>query len=53
MVFALLDAFLFGRFIVKKVGGITGDSLGASCELVETAVLFIIAVMAKTGLIYG
>jgi len=53
MVFAMLIAFLFGRFIVKKVGGITGDSLGASCELVEAAVLFLIAIMAKAGLIYG
>jgi cobalamin synthase len=39
--------------MVKKIEGITGDSLGAACELTEVTVLFLIAILAKAGLIYG
>jgi len=53
MVLAMLVAFLFGKLMVKKIEGITGDSLGAACELTEVAVLFLIAILAKAGLIYG
>jgi len=53
MVLAMLFAFLFGKFMVKKIEGITGDSLGACCELIEVAVLFLIAILAKAGLFYG
>jgi adenosylcobinamide-GDP ribazoletransferase len=30
----------FARLCLKKIGGITGDTLGCLCELVETVVLF-------------
>jgi adenosylcobinamide-GDP ribazoletransferase len=45
MALAMLVAFLFGKFMLRKIGGITGDNLGAVCELVETAVLFAIAII--------
>lgn len=45
MVLAMLVAFLFGKFMVKKIEGITGDSLGAACELVEVVVLFGAAIL--------
>lgn len=32
-------AFLIGKFIVKKIGGVSGDTLGATNELVEIFVL--------------
>lgn len=35
----LLAAFLWGRYCKKRVGGITGDLLGATNELVEITVL--------------
>jgi adenosylcobinamide-GDP ribazoletransferase len=53
VVLAMLIAFLFGKFMVKKIEGITGDSLGACCELIEVTVLFLIAILAKAGLFYG
>lgn len=53
MIFSMLVAFLFGGFMVKKIGGITGDTLGAACELVEVAVLFLIVILTKAGVIYG
>jgi len=49
MVFAVLPAFMFGKFMVKKIEGITGDSLGAVCELVEVVVLFVIAILERGG----
>jgi cobalamin synthase len=33
----------FARLCLKKIGGITGDTLGCLCELVETTVLFGVA----------
>ncbi len=38
---AWLAAFLFGQYCKKRVGGITGDLLGATSEITETLVLFI------------
>ncbi|MEJ2690264.1 MAG: adenosylcobinamide-GDP ribazoletransferase [Deltaproteobacteria bacterium] len=35
---------LFGSFCMRKIGGITGDTLGCTCELVETAIALIFAV---------
>lgn len=34
-------AFLFGAYCKKRVGGITGDLLGATSELTETLILFL------------
>jgi adenosylcobinamide-GDP ribazoletransferase len=40
-----LVAYLIGKFISKKIGGITGDILGAINELVEVTTLFSIAIL--------
>jgi adenosylcobinamide-GDP ribazoletransferase len=40
----LATTFLFGIWCTKTIGGATGDTLGAVCELTETAVAFILAV---------
>ncbi|MBI5556773.1 MAG: adenosylcobinamide-GDP ribazoletransferase [Deltaproteobacteria bacterium] len=34
----LLCTFFFGGYCQKKIGGVTGDTLGAGCELAETVV---------------
>jgi len=31
----LTTTYLFGRYCLAKIGGLTGDTLGAACELVE------------------
>jgi adenosylcobinamide-GDP ribazoletransferase len=47
MLFVLigLAAYLFARFIAGKIGGVTGDTLGAVSELMEVATLFSICVI--------
>lgn len=35
----LVAVFLFSRMCHKKIGGATGDTLGASCELAETVAI--------------
>ena len=39
MAVAAITAVLIGRVAIRKIGGITGDVLGATVEAVETAVL--------------
>jgi adenosylcobinamide-GDP ribazoletransferase len=34
---SLLFAFLFAAYVRRKIGGLTGDTLGASCECTELA----------------
>lgn len=36
---ATIAAFAFGRWATSRLGGVTGDVYGATCELVETVVL--------------
>jgi adenosylcobinamide-GDP ribazoletransferase len=45
LIFVLCAALMifFARLCLKKIGGITGDTLGCLCELVETTVLFGVA----------
>ena len=38
--------YLFGKHATRRIGGITGDTLGASCELNETIALFSIYVLS-------
>ena len=39
----MLFSLFAGSFVKKKIGGITGDILGASCEITETLLLFLCA----------
>lgn len=39
-------SILFNNFIVKKIGGLTGDTLGGLNELIEVATLFIFTITA-------
>jgi adenosylcobinamide-GDP ribazoletransferase len=41
MVFLVL---LFARFCYLKIGGATGDTLGASCELAEAVVALVFTI---------
>jgi adenosylcobinamide-GDP ribazoletransferase len=47
-----ISAYLINKFINKKIGGITGDTLGAVNEIAEIVVLFSIYVLGRK-LIYG
>lgn len=38
----MVVVFLFSRLCHRKIGGATGDTLGASCELVETVIPFML-----------
>jgi len=44
LIFAAAGSFawLFSKMVSRKLGGITGDTLGAQCELTEVAALFFI-----------
>ncbi len=39
LILAALTVFLFSLWCMKKIGGITGDTVGAATEIVETAAL--------------
>jgi adenosylcobinamide-GDP ribazoletransferase len=39
----LMCTALFAGLCCRKIGGVTGDTLGAACELAETAVALIVA----------
>ncbi len=43
-------AYLANSFITKKIGGITGDTIGAVNELTETVVLFSIVILQRISL---
>ncbi|MDD4893747.1 MAG: adenosylcobinamide-GDP ribazoletransferase [Candidatus Omnitrophica bacterium] len=40
-----IASYLAGKFISNKIGGITGDTLGALCEINETVVLLSIVIL--------
>lgn len=46
---AWLVTVLFGGFVVRRVGGFTGDTYGALCEVVETTVVLAAAALAAAG----
>ena len=41
-------ALFFGRYATKKIGGLTGDTLGATCTLVELAVLLALVIVGAS-----
>jgi adenosylcobinamide-GDP ribazoletransferase len=43
----MLFAYLFGRSVTKKIGGITGDVLGAFCEITEIIALLCICITER------
>ncbi|MEI6832071.1 MAG: adenosylcobinamide-GDP ribazoletransferase [Candidatus Omnitrophota bacterium] len=43
--------YMAGKFVSKKIGGITGDTLGATIELTEVVILLTVCI--AQGLIYG
>ncbi|HRY29514.1 MAG TPA: adenosylcobinamide-GDP ribazoletransferase [Elusimicrobiota bacterium] len=47
---AALSSFLVGHAAKKKLGGITGDTLGAGCELTETTVLLSVCLLERIPL---
>ena len=40
---ALIFVLIFAAYCRAKIGGATGDTLGAGCELAETAVALVLA----------
>jgi adenosylcobinamide-GDP ribazoletransferase len=46
---AALAAFLLGRLAVRRIGGVTGDVLGAVQQLGEIAVLLAAAAAVTAG----
>lgn len=47
---AVTCVYLMNKLISKKIGGLTGDTLGAVNELTEILVLFIICIMERTAI---
>ncbi len=43
-------AYLIGRLLNKKIGGITGDTLGATNEIIETLTLFFVCLAERSNL---
>ncbi len=43
-------AYVIGRFVTGKISGITGDTLGATNEVIEAAVLFSICIIERIDL---
>ncbi len=41
---------MFNRYVIIKLGGITGDTLGALCEIMETAMLLLGALVLAKGI---
>ena len=52
VVAALAMVWLLRRLMLQRLGGATGDTLGASCEIVEAAVLMVM-VLAGAPLVMG
>lgn len=49
---ALSLSWILRSMMIRRLGGATGDTFGAACELVETAVLVVIALIIKNGPVY-
>ena len=40
---------ILGGYCLKKIGGYTGDTLGACCELIDLVPLLVVVVLARVG----
>jgi len=47
--FFVLSLWLLGLYSLRKIGGFTGDTLGATCELIELLPLFSVVCLAHLG----
>lgn len=45
-----MSSYAAGKFINNKIGGITGDTLGATNELIEVIILFNISILERINL---
>ena len=52
LVFAIsaIGTYIINKFITRKIGGITGDTLGATNELIEIIILFSICILERINL---
>jgi len=50
LIFSVVTAILFALYSSRKIGGFTGDTLGAGCELTEIAPLLVGAICHHAGL---
>ncbi len=48
-ILVVLSIWLLGSYSRHKIGGFTGDVLGATCELVELMPMFGVVIMARLG----
>jgi adenosylcobinamide-GDP ribazoletransferase len=44
-----ISIWLLGSYSRRKIGGFTGDVLGATCELVELVPMFGVVILARLG----
>ncbi len=44
-----MGSYIIGKFITNKIGGMTGDTLGAVNELMEALILFGVCVIERSG----
>ena len=47
----VLMMVLYEKYIKSKIGGMTGDTLGAACEITEILVLFIFIILQSCGIL--
>ena len=46
----VMSSYIIGKFINNKIGGITGDTLGATNELTEVIILFSVCILGRVNL---
>jgi len=47
MLIIAICVFLMGKFIKRKIQGITGDTLGATCEITEIIILICVSIIQR------
>ena len=55
LLFAVIAAltYIMGAFVSRKLGGISGDTLGATAEINEVVILLLASFLQEWGLVYG